>query len=167
MVASLTVELCDTLASSEWVDRWKQARVCTLRHPQNGWTVGNRPGCGHWSMWRSRQIPKCVIIGHCRERNLWNELLHVLYQMDLNIKYETMEEITGEFIYGLRVRKHLQPKTKAKDGTKRHLNMDRSWSPRNKLCKWPSPREKKVIRPLKSQEQWKLKHKAPFSHPLK
>lgn len=124
-------------------------------------------GCSHWSMWQSRQIPKYVIIGHWRERNQWNGLLHIPYQMNLNVKYETMGENTGEFIYGLRVRKHPQPQTKAKEGTKRHLNTDRSCSPRNKLCKWPSTRKNKVIRPLKSQEQWKLKHKAPFSHPLK
>lgn len=70
-----------------------------------------------------------------------------------------MGENTGEFIYGLRVRKHPQPKTKAKEGTKRHLNMDRSWSPRNKLCKWPSTRKKKsdptfkITRAIKAEAQ--------------
>lgn len=68
--------------------------------------------------------------------------------MDLNIKYETMEENSGEFTYDLRVRKYSQLKTKAKEGTKHHLDVDKSWSPRDKLCKWPSNNNKNVIRPL-------------------
>lgn len=46
--------------------------------------------------------------------------------MDLNAKYKTMEENTGEFTYDLRVRKYSQLKTKAKEGTKHHLDVDKS-----------------------------------------
>lgn len=71
-----------------------------------------------------------------------------------------------EFIYGLRVRKHPQPQTKAKEGTKRHLNLDRSWSPRNKLCKWPSTRKKKSDPTFKIARAMKTEAQGPIFTPL-
>lgn len=42
---------------------------------------------------------------------------------DLHVKFKTM----GEFLYGLWLRKYPLLKSKAKEGTKHHLNVDKSW----------------------------------------